>query len=54
LIDAFEQVNGEIFQEDRAAWEAAVREYFTLQLVREGPAAMEDLNPARKAILAEV
>ena len=54
LIDAFEQVNGEIFQEDRAAWEAAVREYFSLQLVREVPAAMEDLNPARKDILAEV
>jgi hypothetical protein len=54
LIDVFEQVNGEIFQEDRAVWEAAVREYFSLQLVKEVPAAMEDLNPARKALLADV
>ncbi len=30
LIEAFEQVNGEIYQEDRAVWAAAVREYFSL------------------------
>ncbi|MFZ0006027.1 MAG: hypothetical protein WCC86_08450 [Methanoregula sp.] len=54
LIDLFEEVNGEIFQEDRGVWEAAVREYFSLQLVREGPAAMEDLNPARKTTLADM
>jgi len=54
LIDAFEQVNGEIYQEDRAVWEAAVREYFSLRLAAEVPAAMEDLNPARKGILADV
>ncbi len=54
LIDAFEQVNGEIYQDDRAIWEAAVREYFSLQLAGEVPAAMEDLNPARKSILADV
>ena len=54
LIDAFEQVNGEIYQEDRVVWEAAVREYFSLQLAMDVPAAMEDLNPARKAILKDV
>jgi len=54
LIDAFEQVNGEIYQEDRAVWAAAVREYFSLRLAAEVPAAMEDLNPARKGILADV
>lgn len=54
LIDAFEQVNGEIYQEDRAVWEAAIREYFSCRLAAEVPAAMEDLNPARKDILAEV
>ncbi|HVP96248.1 hypothetical protein [Methanoregula sp.] len=54
LIDAFEQVNGEIYQEDRAVWEAAIREYFSLRLAAEVPAAMEDLNPARKGILADV
>ena len=45
LIDAFEQVNGEIYQEDRAVWAAAVREYFSLRLDAEVPAAIEDLNP---------
>jgi len=54
LIDAFEGVNGEIYQEDRAVWAAAVREYFSLQLAREVPPAMEDLNPARKDVLADV
>lgn len=54
LIDTFEQVNGEIYQEDRAVWAAAVREYFSLLLAKEVPPAMEDLNPARKAILAGV
>jgi len=54
LIDAFEQVNGEIYQEDRAVWEAAIREYFSFRLAAEVPAAIEDLNPARKAILANV
>jgi hypothetical protein len=54
LIDAFEQINGEIYQEDRAAWAAAVREYFSLRLAAEVPAAMEDLNPVRKSILADV
>ncbi len=54
LIDAFEQVNGEIYQEDRAVWAAAVREYFSLLLAKEVPPAMEDLNPVRKGILTDV
>jgi hypothetical protein len=53
LIDAFEQVNGEIYQEDRAVWAAAVREYFSLLLKKEVPPAMEDLNPVRKGILTD-
>ena len=54
LIDAFEGVNGEIYQEDRAVWAAAVREDFSVRLAAEVPAAMEDLNPARKGILMDV
>ena len=54
LIDAFEQVNGEIYQEDRAIWATAVREYFSLLLAKQVPPAMEDLNPARKGILTDV
>lgn len=53
LIDAFEQVNGEIYQEDRAVWAAAVREYFSLRLKKEVPPALEDLNPVRKGILTD-
>jgi hypothetical protein len=51
LIELFESVNGEIFQEDRAAWAAAVRENFSNALVAEVPPAMDDLNPLRHGIL---
>ncbi|MFA5331703.1 MAG: hypothetical protein WC342_04940 [Methanoregula sp.] len=54
LIDAFEQVNGEIFQEDRGVWAAAVREYFSVKLAREVPPALEDLNPIREGIIEGV
>jgi len=51
LIDLFESVNGEIFQENRAVFSAAVREYFSTILAAEVPPAIEDLNPARRGIL---
>ncbi len=51
LIDLFESVNGEIFQENRAVFAAAVREYFSNVLTAEVPPAIEDLNPARRGIL---
>lgn len=51
LIDLFESVNGEIFQENRAVFAAAVREYFSKALTAEVPPAIEDLNPARRGIL---
>ena len=51
LIDLFESVNGEIFQENRAVFAAAVREYFSNILTAEFPPAIEDLNPARRGIL---
>jgi hypothetical protein len=54
LIDLFENVNGEIFQEDRNVWAAAVREYFSRLLVEETTPAVEDLNPVRKKILTQV
>jgi hypothetical protein len=54
VIEQFEQVNGEIFQDDRAVWETAVREYFSGKLLREVSPAIEDLNPARHGILAKV
>jgi hypothetical protein len=51
LIEKFENLNGEIYQEDRVLWAAAVREYFSLALKGEVTPAIEDLNPARRGIL---
>jgi hypothetical protein len=51
LIEKFENVSGEIYQEDRAAWAEAVREYFSRDLMAAVPAAIEDLNPRRREIL---
>jgi hypothetical protein len=54
LIEKFENANGEIYQEDRATWAAAVREYYTLALKDEVPPSIEDLNPKRRGILANL
>jgi len=51
LIERFEYMNGEIFQEDRAVWAAAVREYFSEALRAAVPPSVEDLNPVRRGIL---
>jgi hypothetical protein len=51
LIELFESVNGEIFQEDRAVWAGAVREYFSTALVTQVPPSIDDLNPKRHGIL---
>jgi hypothetical protein len=51
LIELFESVNGEIFQEDRAVWARAVREYFSNALVSMVPPSMDDLNPTRHGVL---
>ncbi|MDO8871674.1 MAG: hypothetical protein Q7V05_02955 [Methanoregula sp.] len=51
LIDLFESVNGEIFQENRAVFAAAVREYFSTALTAQVSPSIEDLNPARRGIL---
>jgi len=52
-IERFEEVNGEIYQEDRAVWAEAVREYYSLQIATEIRPSVEDLNPTRNAILEE-
>ncbi|MCK9592948.1 MAG: hypothetical protein M0Q91_13165 [Methanoregula sp.] len=53
LIELFENVNGEIFQEDRAIWAGAVREYFSNALVTQVPPSIDDLNPKRHGILKD-
>ena len=47
LIEHFEGMNGDIYQEDRRVWEHAIREYYSLILMSTVPPAIEDLNPAR-------
>jgi hypothetical protein len=54
LIEKFESVNGEIYQEDRAVWAAAAREYFSLALREEVTPSIEDLNPKRTGILTDL
>jgi len=51
LIELFESVNGEIFQEDRAVWAEVVRENFSNALIAQVPPSIEDLNPTRHGIL---
>ena len=52
LIEQFENMNGEILQEDRPVFTAAVREYYSTILMKEVPPAIEDLNPVRRGILS--
>jgi hypothetical protein len=51
VIELFESVNGELFQEDRAVWAGAVREYYSDALVAHVPPSIDDLNPTRHEIL---
>ena len=54
LIEKFENLNGEIYQEDRAAWAAAVREYYSTALLSETSPSVDDLNPKRRGILGNL
>jgi hypothetical protein len=54
LIEKFEGLNGQIFQEDQEEWSAAVREYFSSSLAAATPPAIEDLNPVRRGILRDI
>jgi hypothetical protein len=51
LIEQFEEMNGQIFEEERAVFAAAIREYFSSLLAQEVTPAIEDLNPVRRGIL---
>lgn len=51
LISFFEELGGDIYQEDRQVWEGAVREYYSLGIAAEVTPAFEDLNPKRRAMV---
>jgi hypothetical protein len=54
LIERFEETTGEIFQEDRETWAAAVREYYSSQIRNSVLPAVEDLNPERTRQIEEL
>jgi hypothetical protein len=54
LIEQFENMNGQIFEEDRNVFSAAVREYYSNLLLKKVPPAIEDLNPVRRGILTRL
>lgn len=46
-IAHFEEVGGDIFQEERGLWAEAVREYYSAEILESVTPGLDDLNPAR-------
>lgn len=51
LIEYFEGLGGDIYQEDRDIWEQSLREYYSLEIKRDVGPAIEDLNPNRAGMI---
>ncbi|KQC02885.1 MAG: hypothetical protein APR55_02230 [Methanolinea sp. SDB] len=51
LIEYFESLGGDIYQEDRDIWERSVREYYSLIIRQEVVPALEDVNPERVGMI---
>ena len=49
VIEKVESLEGDVLQDERSEWEAAVREYYSLALLATVQPAMEDFNP-RKSV----
>lgn len=54
LIERFEQTAGDIYQEDRTVWSAAVRDYYSRNLMETITPAMDDLNPDRIPLVSSL
>ncbi|MBC7108229.1 MAG: hypothetical protein H5T41_05510 [Methanomassiliicoccales archaeon] len=54
LLDKLEQIDIEIYQEKQTEWEAAVREYYSLELIRKVPPALDDFSPHRAENLLHI
>lgn len=54
LIERFEETAGDIYQEDRSVWAAAVRDYYSRELAATIVPAMDDLNPNRIPLVASL
>lgn len=53
-IECFEAVGGDIYQESRAAWLSAVREYYSLDICENVLPALEDLPPDREGKIRDL
>ncbi len=51
LITRFEDLGGDIFQEDRGIWEAAVRGYYSREISSGVSPALDDLNTTRTGLV---
>ncbi|MDD1768495.1 MAG: hypothetical protein LUQ55_00755 [Methanomassiliicoccales archaeon] len=54
LFDKLEQIDVEVFQEKQDEWAAAVREYYSLRLMKETPPSVEDFSADRARRLREL
>jgi hypothetical protein len=54
VIEKVESLDGEVLQDERTEWEAAVREYYSLELLAIMQPAVEDFNPERMKSLANL
>jgi hypothetical protein len=57
-VERFEVLDGEILRTTQEEWMRATREYYSLELVKDNPPAMEDFSPEReelvRSLIAEV
>ena len=53
-IERFEEVNGEIYQEERTIWAAAVREYYSREIADQVTPALDDLNKDPPVIIEDL
>lgn len=54
VIEKVESLEGDVLQDERSEWEAAVREYYSLALLATVQPAMEDFNPGRMKSVADL
>jgi hypothetical protein len=54
VIECFEAIGGDIYQESREAWLSAVREYYSIELSATVVPAMEDLRPGRTEMIRDL
>jgi len=54
LIARFETLGGDIYQEERELWHAAVRGYYSREVAAATTPAFEDLNPAREGLVSSL